>query len=221
VRKIICRALICFAAINLIGCASLDTLQPLASNETVDTSKGYLYGRLALVPAQSTNLANNWIVLENTSTQKQRLLKFNREETTVAVAVNPGEYRIAEFLHTKGGPTAMLIEDDLTPMPIPENLSYLTQPFVVKAGTLNYLGDYYSNSDTDSIRLKSVINGQFAFKARYSFGVNRIEDGFESTTKEMLQKFPKLSTLTNVKIFEHPANTRIEQESIESTVKSP
>lgn len=177
----------------LTGCNSLKSIEPYSTGLKVDPTKGYVYGKFTMDRNNSSNLANNWLVINNMETNEPLLIPFVEDEGTFVLPIPAGNYQVKELIHTPAGPLALASSKyDVKHLPLPADLLFLKSPFSVSPNKAYYIGDYVSLSET------KMDAGFFVIKAKYYYGLQSFEYKFVETTHELEQKYPEFINVDKI-----------------------
>jgi len=161
--------------LGLAGCANLHINEPLDSSVSAASDQAFIYGRFDEIKG-SLNISSLWIRIENV--ESGNTFEIQVEDGIHVFAVDPGTYRLSEFLTLAGGvPKSMLTAMDVRSTPIVP----VQEPFRVEAGHAYYLGDFVAHSDNKFAYWENTLKSQ--------------SDTFAETTAEIRQIYPGLSNL--------------------------
>lgn len=120
------------ALLVFAGCAKLHINEPLDPSATHASDQAYIYGRFDEIKG-ALNMSSLWIRLEDA--EAGGTFEIQVEDGVRVFALEPGTYRMTEFLIVAGGaPKSMLTFMDVNSTPIVP----VQEPFRVKAGHAYY-----------------------------------------------------------------------------------
>lgn len=148
-------------------------------------------------------MAKNWnslqmgISISSTDEQNKYTFRFKKKKDVYAIPVKPGEYYISKLVFATGGgfgEVGGFKEGEKTIKKLINN-----NKFQIEKGGAYYLGDFYSSTST--FGLPFPINGQYSVGVNYEWFLNQITNDFEKTTKDLNERYPLLSTISQKSIF--------------------
>lgn len=157
------------------GCANLHINEPVDPSAGLIADQAYIYGRFDEIKG-ALNMSSLWIRLENVGSGDN--LEIQVEDGVRVFALEPGTYRMTEFLIVAGGaPKSMLTFMDVQSTPIVP----VQEPFRVEAGHAYYLGDFVAHADNKLVYTENTLHSR--------------RDTFAETTADVKRSYPSLTDL--------------------------
>lgn len=182
------RLFVAILAAALAACAHVNLQEPMKPSAAASSTKGYLYGRFNL---DSDTGYRIWIRLENVDTRRTFEIPFqDLTAPAYAIEVEPGTYRITEFVQTAAGPASMLTEYDVKKMPIPPTLNFISRRVLVEAGKGYYLGDFFATSKRSGMTVTPLF-----VVVKYQSGILQFHQNFDVTSKALKERYPSLANV--------------------------
>jgi len=165
-----------------VGCVSFsNTLLP---ETKADPESAYLYGNFYLdFNVNSTSHLRMGAVFEAVDASKKYSIEFERSQTLVAVAVEPGNYVLTKMVFATWD-YELSGEEPFTDGP-------LARPFLVEPGKAYYLADFAGFAYTTST----------GTSVKQSWRLKSVKDNYGKTTAEFHETYPGLRQLETKRAF--------------------
>jgi hypothetical protein len=183
----------------LSGCTEFAI--PINPDETLEPSNGYLYGRFSISSGALTPLQMGFAV-STLDMKHQKIIRFEREDDTYAVALKPGSYKMTSIVFTK---TYQKEGEEALPSSLADHV------ILVEPGKAYYIGDYVGDAEMMFAVLFTANNWR----------LKEVKNNYTATTERLEALYPQFKVLPKIDVYGVSLNEAFSTQAQHDTLTPP